>query len=378
MTTDPEMIAMLSDSARRYAADRYSFLQRHAVLKDPLGYSAKAWQDYAELGWLGLRLPEEHGGMDADAVAIGAVMEVVGSHLLMEPVLASTIVATGLVLRQASDAQQAGLFPELADGSLKIVFAGDAPDAAAPACVVRGDKLSGAVVGVLHGDVADRFIVAARANHAAGKLALYLVDAGSPGVSRRAYRLVDGRGAANLRFDEAPAERLVGDGDAEAAIAMVADEAAVALCAESLGIIRTLFATTCEYLKVRKQFGKPIGANQALQHRAAEMFLLQQEVAALTAAAQRALALPAAERTRIVSGARAYVVGAARRIANEAVQMHGGVGVTEELDVSHHFRRLMVNASLFGNRDLHFARFVDASLAPAATPVHEVAAGAGA
>ena len=139
------------------------------------------------------------------------------------------------------------------------------------------------------------------------------------------------------------------------------DHAAAAQCAEALGIVRVLVATTCEYLKMRKQFGKAIGSNQALQHRAVDMFLLQEEIAALTSAAQRALARPAGERARVVSGAKAYVSNAARQVANEAVQMHGGVGLTDELDVSHYFRRLMVNATLFGSRDEHFSRFLAAA-----------------
>lgn len=365
MSTDLETIALLSESAQRYAADRYSFLQRHAVLADPLGYSPKAWQDYAELGWLALRLPEAHGGLDADSVAIGAVMEIVGSHLLMEPILTSAVVATGLLVKQASAGQQATLFPALADGSLKLAFACAGDPAYHDVPVVRGSQLSGAVVGVLHADLADRFIVPARAVDAGGALALYLVNAASPQVTREAYRLVDGRGAANLLFDHAEAERL---GAAGAGVAEVCEEACdaavVALCAETYGIVKTLLATTCDYLKVRQQFGKPIGANQALQHRAADMFMLQQEIGALTRSAQRALGLPAVERARVVSGAKAYIAYAARRVANEAVQMHGGLGVTEELNVSHYFRRLMVNAALFGSRDQHFARFVETSLPP--------------
>ncbi|MDR2838127.1 MAG: acyl-CoA dehydrogenase family protein [Azonexus sp.] len=357
MSTDPEMIALLSDSARRYAADRYNFLQRHAVLQEGRGYSEKAWQDYAELGWLALRLPESEGGLEADGAAIGAVMEVVGSHLLMEPVLASAIVCAGLLVRLASAEQQARLLPALADGSLKLAFA-------AEALTLRDNRLNGVAASVLHGDIADQLIVVARDGQGAQDAeTLYLVDAGSPGVARQSYRLVDGRGAAMLRFTEAAAERLgAGDVCAKTAVEAVCDEAAVALCAENLGIVKALLERTCEYLKVRQQFGKPIGVNQALQHRAADMYLIREETAALTKAAQRALELPAPERARIVSGAKAYIAHAARRVANEAIQMHGGVGVTEELDVSHYFRRLMVNAELFGSRDRHFARFVERSL----------------
>lgn len=366
MSTDHETIALLSESVGRYVTDHYGFLQRRAVLDDPAGYSAKAWRDYAEFGWLALRLPEAHGGLDADAAAIGAVMEVVGSHLLMEPVLASMVVGTGLVIRQASEAQKTALLPALADGSLKLAFA--AGPLSARACVARGGKLSGVASAVLHGDIANKFIVAASDAGAGGELALYLVDAGGARVDRKKYRLVDGRGAATVRFDNADAERLGAPGNAIAgtAIAEINDEAVVALCAETLGIVRALVARTCEYLKVRRQFGKPIGANQALQHRAADMFLIQQEISALTRAAQRAMCLPHAQRERIVSGARTYIGRAARRVANEAVQMHGGLGVTDELDVSHYFRRLMVNAALFGSLDEHFTRFVDATLPVAA------------
>ena len=180
---------------------------------------------------------------------------------------------------------------------------------------------------------------------------------------RTAYRLVDGRGACNLDLDAAPAQCL-GDGHGSAApvVDEVLAEATAALCAETLGIAKALVTKTCDYLKTRQQFGRPIGDNQALQHRAVDMFLLMSEIDALARAAQQAMELPAPERNRIVSGAKAYITTAARRIANEAVQMHGGLGITEELEISHYFRRLMVNAVLFGSRDEHFTRFVDATL----------------
>jgi alkylation response protein AidB-like acyl-CoA dehydrogenase len=359
MSTDLDTIVMLRDSAERYTADNYAFLQRAAFLETG-GHSPKAWRDYAELGWLALRLPEDAGGLDADATAIGAIMEVVGARLLLEPILASAVLGTGLVLRQASATQQAQLLPQLADGSLKLAFA-EEDDPAAP-CRWHEGRLSGAKIGVLHGDIADRLIVSAR--NVAGEPVLALVNPAAPGVERRAYRLVDGRGAALFAFDHAAAE-LLGEADepAAAAIAEARDEAAVALCAEACGVIASLVATTNDYLKVRKQFGQPIGSNQALQHRMVELYLLREEARALTRAAQQAMSLPPHQRTRTVSGAKAYIASAARRVANEAVQMHGGVGVTEELDVSHYFRRAMVIGALFGNRDAHFARFVEAELA---------------
>lgn len=361
MTTDIETISMLRDSLERYTAEQYDFLKRWRVLEQPAGYSAAAWQNYAEFGWLALRLPEEEGGLDGDAVAQGAVMEVVGKRLLMEPLLASALVGTGLLVKLGTASQQAELLPALAEGRLKLALAHEEP-LDGQTCRVEAGRLSGAKQGVLHGDAADRLLVSARDEQ--GELQLYLVDAAGAGVERRAYRLVDGRGAANLRFAGAPAERLgdAGGVPAAEALAEACDAASVALCAEAFGAATCLVDITNEYLKVRKQFGKPLASNQALQHRMADLYMLKEEIRALTRAAQQAMLLPAEERARLVSGAKAYISHAARQIANEAIQMHGGVGVTEELEVSHYFRRLMVNAALFGSRDWHFSRFVESTL----------------
>lgn len=360
-TADDELVTMLRDSLERYTAEHYSFEQRRALLASPLRYGARAWADYAGFGWLALRLPEEQGGMGADAAAIGALMEVSGARLLLEPILASAVIGSGLVLKLGSAAQQALLLPALAQGSLRLAFAHDesafGQGPAAVRCQLREGRLHGRKLAVLHGDCADRLIVSARAE--SGQLGLYLVDTRDAAVQRQVYPLLDGRGAATIDFQGAPVEALQsGTLSAEAALAEALDEAAVALCSETLGILRVLNTVTCDYLKLRKQFGRPIGTNQVLQHRMVEMFMLQEEVRALTAAAQRALAeAPSAARTRQISGARAYACAAARRIANEAVQMHGGIGVTEELNVSHYYRRLMVLNTLYGNRDYHLARF---------------------
>jgi len=364
-TADDELVSMLRDSVERYTTEHYGFEQRRALLRQPLRYGAAAWDDYARFGWLALRLPEEQGGMAADARAIGALMEVAGARLLLEPLLASMVIGSGLLLKLGSTEQQARLLPPLAQGALRLALAHDestlGPSAAAVRCEWRQGLLHGRKLAVLHGDCADRLIVSAR--DASGRLGLYLVDAQDSAVQRQCYPLLDGRGAANVELRGAAAEALQsGALSAEAALAEVLDEATVALCSETLGILRELNAITCSYLKLRKQFGRTIGSNQALQHRMVEMFLLQEEVRALTGAAQRALAeAPGAARTRRIAGARAHACAAARRIANEAVQMHGGIGVTEELNVSHYYRRLMVLNTLYGNRDYHLARFTAAA-----------------
>ena len=356
MNIDFDMATMLADSAARYTSDNYHFLARHAILAQPGGYSKAAWNDYAGFGWLALRLPQQAGGLDADIVAVGALMETVGARLLMEPMLASAIVGTELLCRLGSSAQCDALLPRVADGSLKLAFIHAAPGGGAALAQVADGKLSGSYEGVLQADLADLWLVAAASGD--GGTQVVLVDPRAQGVAMAAYRMVDDRRAANVRFDDVSAEPLAGD--AGEAIAYVLDLASVAQCAEALGIVKMLNSATLDYLKLRKQFGKPIGSNQALQHRAADTYFLELEIAALARHAQMAMGLPAAERAAQVSAARAYIVNAARKVANEAVQMHGGVGLTDELDISHYFRRLMVNAALFGNRAMHFDRYMGA------------------
>ena len=364
-----EMIAMLRESIERYTADHYAFEQRWKGLRSACRYSEPAWSDYADMGWLSLRLPVHLGGLAARANVTSKLMEAVGAKLLLEPILASVVLGTGLVLKRADASQQSELLPKLADGSLKLALAHqESLHAGAEeriACEYRNGALYGNKIAVLHGDCADRFIVSARDAGAGHGVSLYLVAAATTNAIRQNFSLLDGRGAANVRFDGASAERLAGAGPADAdATALVEglQEAAVALCSETLGAIHALNTATNGYLKERKQFGRPIGANQALQHRMAEMYMLEQEVRALSLAAQRALTGPVETRDRVISGARAYACGAARRIAAEAVQMHGGIGITDELDVSHYYRRLMVTGTLFGNRDFHLARFAETGM----------------
>jgi len=360
-----ETLAMLRDGIQHYTSEHYSFEQRWSALRSSRGYNEKTWLDYADMGWLALRLPEDAGGLCADASTTAPLMEAVGARLLMEPLLMSVILCTGLICKRASDAQREQMFPMLASGSLKLALAHHESLSANVqsdiACEYRHGVLNGSKQAVLHGDCADRFIVSARDGD--GRVRLLLVDAAASGVQRQNFRLLDGRGATNLTFSAVRAEALAAPGPVQAdaeALADALDEADVALCSEALGAISALNATTSQYLKIRKQFGKIIGANQALQHRMVEMYMRQQEVRALSLAAQQALDRSEPDRDRIISGARAFTCGAARHVAAEAVQMHGGIGITDELDVSHYYRRLMVIGTLFGNRDCHLERFAAA------------------
>lgn len=349
---DADTARLLGEAAERWAAEHYTLAQRTRRLQCAGGFDAATWRSYADLGWLALRLPEDDGGLDADALAVGALMEVVGAHLLLEPILASAIVGTGLLARLASPAQRRHWLPALAAGSTVVLA--DARDR----CRWQGGMLHGKALAVLHGDVTDAVIVAAL-DAATQRPVLCLIDMAAAGAPRRqGYRLVDGRGSAHVDLDGLTVEVMGTGDDAAAALDTALAEATVAQCAESLGCVRALLAATREHLALRQQFGRALGANQVLQHRVVEMFILQEEIAALTARAQQALASPAAERDSAVAAAKAYVCRAARQVANDAVQLHGGVGISDELAVSHHFRRLMVNAALFGDRDAQFTRFI--------------------
>ncbi|WP_150302625.1 acyl-CoA dehydrogenase family protein [Pseudomonas saliphila] len=362
MTTDLETIGMLRDSLERYAADNYAFNDRLGMLKDSSGYNEKVWNDLAEFGFLTLRLPEDMDGLDGDANSVGALMEVVGKYLMQEPFLISGILSTTLVARLGDAGQRERLLQGLGSGQMLFSCSLEHADD----CLLEDNRLSGRLDLVIHGDAAHGFLVAVRTG--AGEIKLGLVNASAPGVQRNPCRLLDGRGAARVVLDNAEVELLDTPADGlsiEQHIDLLVDEANAALCAEACGMIDALLNTTNDYLKVRTQFGRPLATNQALQHRMADLYLLRQEAFALTRAAERAISQPAAERSRIVSGARAYISQAARKVANEAVQMHGGLGITEELNVSHFYRRIMLLNNLLGGRDQHFSRFVESSLGAA-------------
>ncbi|QIB51212.1 acyl-CoA dehydrogenase family protein [Pseudomonas sp. OIL-1] len=363
MTTDLETIGMLRDSLERYAADNYAFNDRLGMLKESTGFNVKVWSDLAEFGFLTLRLPEDMGGLDGDATSVGALMEVVGKYLMQEPFLVSGILSTTLVARLGDAGQRERLLQGLGSGQMLFSCSLEHAD---DCLVEKNNRLSGRLDLMMHGDAAHGFLVTVR--NGSGELKLGLVNASASGVHRSPCRLLDGRGAARVVLDNAEVELLNSPANGlsiEEHIELLLDEANVALCAEACGMIDALVNTTNDYLKVRTQFGRPLATNQALQHRMANLYLLRQEAFALTRAAERAISQPAAERSRIVSGARAYISQAARQVANEAVQMHGGLGITEELNVSHYYRRIMLLNNLLGGRDHHFSRFVESSLGAA-------------
>ena len=365
---------LLGDSVTRLLAAEYGFEQRKALLKTPTGWSETLWQRYAELGLLGLPIAEEHGGFGGGPVDVMLLMQAFGRHLVLEPYLATVVLGATALRLAGSDAQQGEILPEVAAGTMKLAFAHyerqaryDLTDILTTAKPNAGGfLLEGAKSVVLHGDCADRLIVSARTSGGrddADGISLFLVDAAAPGLARRGYTLRDGTRAAELSFSavQVPRDALLGEVDhALPVIQRVVEAGIAATAAEVIGSMEAMQAMTLDYLKTRQQFGKPIGDNQALQHRAAEMLVAMEQGRSMAMLAAMSLEeVDAAERARSISMAKVGVGQAGRFVSQNAVQLHGGIGMTEEYAVGHFFRRVMVIEHMFGDTATHLDRLAD-------------------
>ena len=368
----------IQQSLQRWLGKNYSFEQRRAVMKSDSGFSAGAWATYAEMGLLALPLPEAHGGLGGNSVDVGLVMETLGASLALEPYLATVVLGAGLIAAAGSAAQRQALLPAVAEGSLKLAWAHHEPAmrysrlrfAAHAQRDGEGWKLDGHKGVVLGAPQADKFIVTARTSgdvDDAQGLSLFVVDRSAQGVALRSYTSHDGQRAAEVHLSgvRVDAQALLGEaGAASPTVERVLDHAAAALCAEAVGIMSTMNALTLDYLKTRKQFGVTIGSFQALQHRMADMTVAAEQARSMaTLAAVKADSPDAAERSRICSAAKAYVGQQARFVGQQCIQMHGGMGLTDEMLISHHFRRLTLIETAFGDTDHHFERFSQSLLA---------------
>jgi pimeloyl-CoA dehydrogenase small subunit len=362
---------LLQDSVDRLLADHYTFEKRKAYLAEPEGWSRSLWAQYAELGLLGLPFAEEHGGFGGGGIETMLVMQALGRVLALEPYLA-TVVLAGTALRLAgNEEQQSALLPLVAEGKQVLAFAhgerqarydlSDVLTTAKPKG--SGWVIDGAKSVVAHGDSADQLIVSARTSGDRSDpdgIGLFLVDATANGVARRAYRLRDGMGAAEIALSgvEVGAKAVLGEiGKAFPVIERVAEAGIAATSAEAVGAMETMQAMTLEYLKTRQQFGRPIGDNQALQHRATEMFVSLEQGRSMAILAAMMLEEPdRTERQRNIAMAKVGVGQAARFVSQNAVQLHGGIGMTEEYAVGHYFRRCMVIEHSFGDTAHHLSR----------------------
>ena len=343
----------LADTVQRFVARDYTFEKRRAILDSTAGWSREVWQALADLGVLALNIDEDYGGLGYDPQETGLVMGAFGPGLLLEPYLAGAVVAPALIRRVASADFQEEWLPNIATGETIVALA-DADARDAPVTEIGGN-LSGCKAVVAHGGCADLLLVSARC--ADGVTGLFAVTPGADGVALHDYPTLDGQRAADIVLDNAPATRLDAGGAADAIDAAL-DIGLAALCSEAVGIMQVTVAATTEYLKTRQQFGQPIGRFQALQHRMADMLLhLEQARSMSYLAAMHCADDDAGSRRRTLSAAKVTIGQACRFIAQNAVQLHGGMGMTDELILSHWFKRLTAIEMSFGDTDFHLQRF---------------------
>ncbi|PPE74115.1 pimeloyl-CoA dehydrogenase small subunit [Solimonas fluminis] len=356
----------LRDTLDRYVRKDYGFEKRRGIIHGDSGWSAEVWAQLADLGVLAVGLPEEHGGLGGGPFDTLLVMEALGRGMVVEPYLATVVLGAGLVARAGSEEQKAEILPAVASGDRRLALAhherGGRYDLSRIETSARRDGdgwvLDGHKSVVLHGAAADTLLVSARTPSG---LSLFLVDAGASGVTRRDTPAQDGHRVAEVMLRSARGDLVGDEGAALPQIELALDHAIAALCAEAVGGMAALIEATVGYLKTRKQFGVPIGSFQALQHRAVEMYLHAEQARSMSyLAADKLGASDAAERRRAISGAKVLVGNAARYVGQQAVQLHGGIGVTDELAVGHYFKRLTMITLLFGDVDHHLAQFGEA------------------
>ena len=356
---------MLADSAKRFVRDN-SDVETHRRNKKLMPLDAATWQQFADLGWLAVPFEEEHGGLGMGPLETMVLLEALGEGLIMAPYIA-TVVLGGGFLRQASAAQQAETIPALLEGKLQVAFAAEEYERVftlentAMVADLNGNEaiLNGTKSCVMNGDQADLLVVLARTAGQPGDqdgLSLFLVDANAAGVERVPHRTVDGRQGAEIRFNQvkvAEAARIGALHGGYAIARQVLHEGLLALSAESVGSLSVLLNETVEYSKTRKQFGMPIGKFQVLQFRMADMFIAMEQTRSLLLAATLKTVEGHDDAAMAVHAMKAQLGRAGRNIAQEAIQIHGGMGMTDELGVGHYVKRVTGVDGLFGNADVH-------------------------
>ncbi len=357
---------MLRDSIARYIQDDYDFDTRNKVVASEAGFSRENWQTFAELGWLSIPFAEENGGFGGSPVDLMLIMEQLGRGLIAEPFIPTVLLFGGLVEAAGSSAQKDALLPAVIGGELQGAFAYlerktrfdlDAIETSATAAG-DGYTLSGEKTVVFNGAAADKLVVSALSD---GGVSLFLVDADAEGVSRTSYRLMDGQVVANVSFDGAAGELLGTAGQALPIIEQVVDNVTLAISAEAVGIMGRLNEVTVEYARTREQFGVAIGSFQALQHRMVDNFMAFEQAKSLLYRVICDRLEGKDDAKRSLHALKTMVDRSGKHIGAESIQLHGGMGVTEEMSVGHYARRLMMINTIFGNGDYHQQKFSDLS-----------------
>ena len=365
---------LLRNSVQSWLRDKYDFETRRKIVSGAEGWRRDYWRQFAELGLLGMLFPEEQGGLGGGPVEAMIVMEEFGRHLVVEPYLETIVLAGGLLRDGGTAAQHKAHLPGLIGGEEVWTLAyAESQGRYNLADLVTTAKKQGAsyVINghkamVFAGPWADKLIVTARSSGGQrdrSGVSLFIVNKKAAGVSTRDYPTVDGRRASEISFENVKldADALIGEEDnGLGLLEAVTDQAIGALCAEAIGAMKELNEATVDYTKTRKQFGVPIGKFQALQHRMVDMFIAHEQSISMTYLVNLKLGEAEAERRRAASGAKVQIGKAGKLIGQEAVQLHGGMGVTDELNVGHYFKRLAIIDTQFGNIDHHLKRYAAA------------------
>ena len=364
---------LLRNSVSKYLADNYKFEDFKKISRTEPGFSAKNWKQFAELGLMAAPLPEAYGGLGGGAVDTMVVMQEFGRALVVEPYVSTVVVGGGFLGHGGNEAQKEEWLNKIAAGETIIAFAFAEPQGRFNyADLVTTAKknsanyvLNGQKAVVLGGPWADTLIVTARTGGGqrdAKGVSVFLVDKKSKGITTRDYPTIDGLHASEITFEnvEVPAANLIGTADdGLALIEQVTDEAIAAHASEAVGAMKVLVDATVEYSKTRKQFGVPIGKFQVLQHRMVDMFMNSEQSASITYMVTLKLSESEVERKKAASAAKVQIGKSGRSIGQWAVQIHGGMGMTDELNVGHYFKRLTMLDTLYGNVDHHLKRYAD-------------------
>ena len=368
---------MVRDSIARFVQDDYDWDTRKAIVASEAGISRDNWKLFAELGWLSIPFAEEHGGFGGNVVDLSVVMEELGKGLVVEPYFATVVLFGGLIKRAGSEAQQANWLPRIIGGDTLGAFAyverqsRYALNDCKTTATRSGDGyvLNGEKVVVFNGEQADSLVVLARTAGSQSDrdgLSLFIVDASAAGVEKLCYPMMDAQRVANITFKDVALARdaLLGEeGGALSVVEQMVDEAIIALASEAVGIMGVLNAKTLEYTKTREQFGVVIGSYQALQHRMVDTMMAYEQSKSLLYKALCEYKQDPAMAAETIHALKVLIDRNGKHVFGEAIQMHGGMGMTDELDIGHYAKRLMMINTTFGDGTYHRNRYIESAYA---------------
>jgi alkylation response protein AidB-like acyl-CoA dehydrogenase len=368
---------MVRDSIARFVQDDYDWDTRKSIVASEKGLSPDNWKLFAELGWLSIPFAEEHGGFGGNIVDLSVVMEELGKGLVVEPYFPTVVLFGGLIARAGNDAQRAEWLPRVIGGDVLGGFAYVERQSrfALHDCLTTatssgdGFVLNGEKVVVFNGEQADHLVVLARTSGEQSDrtgLSLFIVDASAAGIDKMNYPMMDGQRVANVTFKDValPADALLGEeGQALALVEALVDEAIIALASEAVGIMGVLNTKTLEYAKTREQFGVAIGSYQALQHRMVDTMMAYEQCKSLLFKALCEYKQDPAMAAETIHALKVLIDRNAKHVFGEAIQIHGGMGMTDELDIGHYAKRLMMINTTFGDANFHRNRFVETAFA---------------